>query len=120
MKKVVKFGGSSLANAEQFQKVGDIIRSDESRRYVVPSAPGKRFSADTKVTDLLYACYDKAEAGEDFSDILTEIKSRFYEIIKGLNLDFLLKRNSGRLKQILRHMQEMSMLHPVENFSMVK
>ena len=54
MKKVVKFGGSSLANAEQFQKVGDIIRSDESRRYVVPSAPGKRFSADTKVTDLLY------------------------------------------------------------------
>ena len=60
MKKVVKFGGSSLANAEQFQKVGDIIRSEESRRYVVPSAPGKRFSADTKVTDLLYACYDKA------------------------------------------------------------
>ena len=117
MKKVVKFGGSSLANAEQFQKVGDIIRSEESRRYVVPSAPGKRFSADTKVTDLLYACYDKAEAGEDFSDILTEIKSRFYEIIKGL---FLLNRNSGRLKQILRHMQEMSMLHPVENFSMVK
>ena len=54
MKKVVKFGGSSLANAEQFQKVGDIIRSEESRRYVVPSAPGKRFSADTKVTDLLY------------------------------------------------------------------
>jgi len=53
MKKVVKFGGSSLANAEQFQKVGDIIRSDESRRYVVPSAPGKRFSADTKVTDLM-------------------------------------------------------------------
>ena len=87
MKKVVKFGGSSLANAEQFQKVGDIIRSDESRRYVVPSAPGKRFSADTKVTDLLYTCYGKAEAGEDFTDVLTEIKGRFYEIIKGLNLD---------------------------------
>ena len=43
MKKIVKFGGSSLANAEQFQKVGEIIRSDESRRYVVPSAPGKSF-----------------------------------------------------------------------------
>ena len=55
MKKVVKFGGSSLANAEQFKKVGDIIRSEESRRYVVPSAPGKRYSGDTKVTDLLYA-----------------------------------------------------------------
>ena len=46
MKKIVKFGGSSLANAEQFQKVGEIIRSDESRRYVVPSAPGKRFDGD--------------------------------------------------------------------------
>ena len=57
MKKVVKFGGSSLASAEQFKKVGDIIRADESRVYVVPSAPGKRFSDDTKVTDLLYKCY---------------------------------------------------------------
>lgn len=98
MKKVVKFGGSSLANAEQFQKVGDIIRSEESRRYVVPSAPGKRFSADTKVTDLLYACYDKTEAGEDFSDILTEIKSRFYEIIKGLNLDLSLEEEFRQIE----------------------
>ena len=61
MVKVVKFGGSSLASAEQFTKVGDIIRSDESRKYVVPSAPGKRNSKDTKVTDMLYACYDLAE-----------------------------------------------------------
>ena len=98
MKKVVKFGGSSLANAEQFQKVGDIIRSEESRRYVVPSAPGKRFSTDTKVTDLLYACYDIAEAGEDFSDILTEIKSRFYEIIKGLNLDLSLEEEFRQIE----------------------
>ena len=50
MKKVVKFGGSSLASAEQFTKVKDIICSDTDRRYVVPSAPGKRFSGDTKVT----------------------------------------------------------------------
>ena len=98
MKKVVKFGGSSLANAEQFQKVGDIIRSDESRRYVVPSAPGKRFSADTKVTDLLYTCYDKAEAGEDFTDVLTEIKGRFYEIIKGLNLDLSLEEEFRQIE----------------------
>lgn len=61
MKKVVKFGGSSLASAEQFKKVGDIIRSDESRRYVVPSAPGKRFDGDIKVTDMLYECYRAAE-----------------------------------------------------------
>ena len=96
MKKVVKFGGSSLANAEQFQKVGDIIRSDESRRYVVPSAPGKRFSADTKVTDLLYTCYGKA--GEDFTDVLTEIKGRFYEIIKGLNLDLSLEEEFRQIE----------------------
>ena len=98
MKKVVKFGGSSLANAEQFQKVGDIIRSEESRRYVVPSAPGKRFSADTKVTDLLYTCYGKAEAGEDFTDVLTEIKGRFYEIIKGLNLDLSLEEEFRQIE----------------------
>ena len=98
MKKVVKFGGSSLANAEQFQKVGDIIRSDESRRYVVPSAPGKRFSADTKVTDLLYTCYGKADAGEDFTDVLTEIKGRFYEIIKGLNLDLSLEEEFRQIE----------------------
>ena len=54
MKKVVKFGGSSLASAEQFKKVGEIIHADAERRYVIPSAPGKRFSKDTKVTDMLY------------------------------------------------------------------
>ena len=81
MSKVVKFGGSSLANAEQFQKVGDIIRSDAERRYVVPSAPGKRFKEDTKVTDMLYACYDMAEAGKDFEKALAAIEDRYEEII---------------------------------------
>ena len=92
MKKVVKFGGSSLANAEQFKKVGEIVRSEESRRYVVPSAPGKRFNGDTKVTDMLYACYGAAEAGEDFSGKLQAIKMRFQEIIQGLSLDLSLDR----------------------------
>ena len=63
MKKVVKFGGSSLASARQFKKVGEIIWSDKSRRYVVPSAPGKRNDKDEKVTDLLYQCYDAASQG---------------------------------------------------------
>ena len=54
MKKVVKFGGSSLSGAEQFEKVREIILSDKDRRYVVPSAPGKRDKKDSKVTDLLY------------------------------------------------------------------
>ena len=67
MKKVVKFGGSSLASAEQFKKVGAIIRAEKERRYVVPSAPGKRDSKDTKVTDMLYQCYALAEEEKDFS-----------------------------------------------------
>ncbi len=86
MVKVVKFGGSSLASAEQFAKVGDIIRADESRKYVVPSAPGKRSSKDTKVTDMLYACYTSAEAGEQFRVQLMKIKERFDSIINGLGL----------------------------------
>lgn len=87
MSKVVKFGGSSLASAEQFQKVGNIIRSDKERRYVVPSAPGKRFKNDTKVTDMLYECYDLAEAGRDFEAALKAIKERYEEIIAGLQLE---------------------------------
>ena len=86
MKKVVKFGGSSLASAEQFKKVGKIIKADADRRYVVPSAPGKRYAADTKVTDMLYQCYALAETGQDFSAKISEIKDRYYEIIKGLKL----------------------------------
>ena len=88
MVKVVKFGGSSLANAEQFKKVKDIIMSDESRRYVVPSAPGKRFDKDTKVTDMLYGCYAKAEADEDFASELEAIRARYEEINKDLNIGF--------------------------------
>lgn len=87
MKKVVKFGGSSLANAEQFKKVGNIIRSEEDRRYVIPSAPGRRFSSDTKVTDMLYDCYHQAESGKDFSGTLSNIRERYDEIIRGLDLD---------------------------------
>ena len=88
MKKVVKFGGSSLASAEQFKKVGNIIHADSSRRYVVPSAPGKRFSADIKVTDMLYDCYGAAEREEDFTEKLAAIKARYQEIIDGLGLKF--------------------------------
>ncbi len=87
MAKVVKFGGSSLASAEQFEKVGSIIRAEEDRRFVVPSAPGKRYKEDTKVTDMLYACYDLAERGKDFKAELAEIKKRYDEIISGLKLN---------------------------------
>lgn len=86
MIKVVKFGGSSLASAEQFKKVGDIIRADESRKYVVPSAPGKRYSNDTKVTDMLYACYNAVAEGKKYKELLDRIKDRYNEIINGLGL----------------------------------
>ncbi len=86
MNKVVKFGGSSLASAEQFKKVGAIIRADKERKFVVPSAPGKRSSDDTKVTDMLYACYELAERGQDFSGQLQAIRNRYQDIIDGLEL----------------------------------
>ena len=86
MRKVTKFGGSSLASAGQFRKVGDIIRADKERKFVVPSAPGKRDADDTKVTDMLYACYDLAEKGENFKSQLQAIKDRYQEIIDGLEL----------------------------------
>ena len=86
MNKVVKFGGSSLASASQFKKVGEIIRADRERKFVVPSAPGKRSSDDTKVTDMLYACYGLAEKGADFTKELQAIRDRYQEIIDGLEL----------------------------------
>ncbi|WP_027203170.1 aspartate kinase [Butyrivibrio fibrisolvens] len=99
MKKVVKFGGSSLASAKQFEKVGNIIRSDEGRRYVIPSAPGKRNSGDRKVTDMLYACYALAEEGKDFRGKLAEIKARYDEIITGLSLDFSLTEDFKEIEE---------------------
>jgi len=103
MSKVVKFGGSSLASAEQFRKAGDIVRGDESRRYVVPSAPGKRFHEDVKVTDMLYACYDLAEAGRDFEKELAAISERFGEIIDGLELSVSLE---GEFREIEKNFRE--------------
>lgn len=91
MKKVVKFGGSSLASASQIKKVAEIIRADEARRFVVPSAPGKRYSDDIKVTDLLYRCYDAAAAGSDIEEPMQLIKNRYQEIIEGLGLDLSLE-----------------------------
>lgn len=87
MSKVVKFGGSSLADANQFQKVYRIINEDKERRYVVPSAPGKRFKDDTKVTDLLHKAYN-AKTENEFRVLFEEIKQRYQDIIDGLELDF--------------------------------
>lgn len=99
MKKVVKFGGSSLASAEQFEKVGSIIHADSTRRFVVPSAPGKRFKEDTKVTDLLYQCYETAQSGADFKKQLAEIKNRYDEIIAGLHLELSLDKEFQEIEK---------------------
>ncbi len=100
--KVVKFGGSSLADAGQMKKAADIIKADVNRRYVVPSAPGKRFSDDIKVTDLLYKCYGLAEKGEDFSAVLTEIHSRYKEIISGLGINFSIDEDIKTIEENFR------------------
>ena len=102
MKIVVKFGGSSLASAEQFKKVADIIHADPHRRFVVPSAPGKRFDGDTKVTDMLYGCYDLAEAGKNFDGALADIKARYDEIIEGLGLDLTLDKEFETIHEQFR------------------
>ena len=91
MSKVVKFGGSSLADAKQFKKVADIIHADDERCYVVPSAPGKRFKEDTKVTDMLYHCYDEVANGTDFALAFAPIRERFNGIISDLGLDLSLE-----------------------------
>ena len=99
MKKVVKFGGSSLASAEQFRKVGEIIHSDSGRRYVVPSAPGKRYAEDTKVTDMLYDCYQTANDERLLNEKLAAIAARYQEIIDGLSLEVSLKNQFEEIKE---------------------
>ncbi|HBG13338.1 MAG TPA: aspartate kinase [Clostridium sp.] len=99
MKKVVKFGGSSLASAKQFKKVGEIIRGDKSRRFVVPSAPGKRHDKDEKVTDLLYQCYDGAADGKSYKKILEKIKERYAEIIDGLDINLNLDHEFATIEE---------------------
>ena len=79
--KVVKFGGSSLADADQIKKAAAIIKADPMRRFVVPSAPGKRFKDDIKITDMLYKCCEKAGSGIDFDEDFQIIKDRYNGII---------------------------------------
>lgn len=99
MKKVVKFGGSSLADAAQFKKVGKIIRDDKSRRYVIPSAPGKRYADDVKVTDMLYQCYGAAVREKKFTELLKNIENRYQEIIDELGLTLSLEKEFETIRQ---------------------
>ena len=101
--KVLKFGGSSLADAEHFKKVADIVKSDPSRRYVVASAPGKRSDDDEKVTDLLYKCYELTREGEDIDNVFICIIIRYEKIIKDLGMTFSLEKEFHRIKMAILH-----------------
>lgn len=103
MVKVVKFGGSSLADAAQFCKVIKIISAELDRKYVIPSAPGKRSSDDTKVTDLLYRCYELAVKGKDITDIFSQITDRYNDIIRDLKLDFSLEEDFENIRNAMIH-----------------
>ena len=101
--KVVKFGGSSLADANQFKKVADIVRADKTRRFVIASAPGKRNDKDIKITDMLYSCYDKASKGENFDKEFSAIEERYNSIIKDLALDISLEEEFNFIKAAFAH-----------------
>ncbi len=100
--KVCKFGGSSLSDAGQFKKVRDILLSDPERRYVVPSAPGKRFKEDAKITDMLYECFRQASGGRDITPYFAPIRERYLGIVKDLGLPIDL---SGRLDETQARIQ---------------
>ena len=99
---VAKFGGTSLADAEQFRKMRRIVEADPGRRFIVVSAPGKRFDGDEKVTDLLARCVERAAAGESCEPTLVLVHGRFREIMDGLGLEFPLEAEIARLREHLR------------------
>lgn len=103
MLKVLKFGGSSLADADQFKKVAEIVKSESERRYVVASAPGKRFSDDIKVTDMLYACFRLANEKKNIDEAFKKIEDRYNSIIADLGLDFSLQTEFDKIKMAIVH-----------------
>ena len=105
MTKVAKFGGSSLADANQIRKVMDIIRSDESRRIIVVSAPGKRHPQDKKITDLLYTWWhqQQQQLHVPIEGIRNEILARYAEIVSKLNIKFDVAAELAKIDQSITH-----------------
>lgn len=99
--KVAKFGGSSLASSEQFKKVYNIVKMDENRKFVVPSAFGKRHSEDIKITDLLYSCQALAEEGKPFDEFFSQIETRCLNIVKELDLNLDMSPYLNEIKENL-------------------
>ena len=101
--KVVKFGGTSLADAEHFRRVAEIVKADPDRHFVVASAPGKRFKEDVKVTDMLYQCYELVREGKDITDYYEKIKERYNTIIADLGLDFDISGELDYIQNAITH-----------------
>lgn len=96
---VAKFGGSSLSDSSQFRKVKEIVREDDNRRYIIPSAPGKRSNTDHKITDILYLCYEHVKKSIAFDDIFKLIEDRYINICKELELSLNIYEYLKELKE---------------------
>ncbi len=96
---VAKFGGTSLADAQQIRKVRAIVQSDTNRRYVVPSAPGKRNNRDRKITDLLYLCHAHVKQNVPFDEVFSIIEDRYLSIIRELDLRLDLRPDLEEVKR---------------------
>ncbi|WP_125152826.1 aspartate kinase [Clostridium rectalis] len=99
---VAKFGGSSLADGKQFNKVKKIILSDESRKYIVPSAPGKRFKDDQKITDLLYLCDAHIKQNIPFDDVFSIVKRRYLKLVSELNLSMDIQKELNNIEEKIK------------------
>lgn len=100
---VAKFGGSSLSNGEHFRRVKEIVSRDPRIRFVIPSAPGKRFDDDEKVTDMLYECYSASSAGESIDELFSTVTSRYDSIIEDLGIDLDLTEEYTHIRWAIMH-----------------
>ena len=114
---VCKFGGTSLANSQNIKKVKSIVLNDK-KRFVVVSAPGKRFKEDVKITDCLINCFNKSKVGEDFENEFVFFKTRFLEIANEFNLEINLSQDFEDLhKKLLEHIDYDYVISRGEYFS---
>ena len=101
--KVAKFGGSSVADGIQLAKMKEIVNADDDRKYVIVSAPGKRFSGDNKITDLLYMCKAQMDQNIPADQLFQVIADRFNALVMSLGLDVDL---TGELNTIRKNLDE--------------
>ena len=100
--KTVKFGGSSVADGIQLGKIRQIVESDPERRYVVVSAPGKRFDGDSKITDLLFMCKAQADHNIPYEQLLQVVTDRYSAIKYNLNIDVDLDSHYDEISRMIK------------------